>query len=280
MKNFVVAVFTLISLSCLAQNENSVLWRISGNGLKEPSYLMGTMHIVPAKQFVINDSMMSCFKKSKSLIIEANIKATIGEQMKIVQRGMLPKGKSLKNYLDSTTFTQYYTYWSDSMKVNKNQLNKMLNFKPIFLNSYLYTQFIKQPKSYELEFLNLAKNKKKLRTLETLLEQMSMLDSIPFADQLSEYKIDKKYNELLNLYIQQDTYQVNHLIKKCSPRFESILITKRNENWIPKINDAIKEEPCFIAVGLAHIIGENGIINLLRKQGYTLEPIHQSLIKK
>jgi uncharacterized protein YbaP (TraB family) len=198
MKNFVIAIFTLISLSCLAQNENSVLWRISGNGLKEPSYLMGTMHIVPAKQFVINDSMMSCFKKSKSLMIEANIKASIGEQMKIVQRGMLPKGKSLKNYLDSTTFTQYYTYWSDSMKVNKNQLNKMLNFKPIFLNSYLYTQFIKQPKSYEIEFLNFAKDKKKLRTFETLMEQMSMLDSIPFADQLSEYKIDKRRNARRN----------------------------------------------------------------------------------
>ena len=194
---------------------------------------------------------------------------------------MLSKGKTTKDYMDGDVYNECYTYWTDSMKINKNQLNKMLSYKPIFLSSFLMTQFIQQPKNYELEFLNMAGKGKKLITLETLEEQISMMDSIPVQDQLSEYKVDKQYFELLDKYMKQDLPEIeNLLLDETSMDVKTLLIQVRNNNWIPKINEAIQKESCFITLGLVHIIGENGIISLLRNNGYTVEPIHQSLIKK
>ena len=51
------------------------------------------------------------------------------------------------------------------------------------------------------------------------------------------------------------------------------LLDKRNQNWIPKINAVIQNKSCFIAIGAGHLVGENGLINLLKNQGYTVEPI-------
>ena len=51
------------------------------------------------------------------------------------------------------------------------------------------------------------------------------------------------------------------------------LLVKRNKNWIPKIEQLIQQKTCFIAVGAGHLAGENGILELLRKQGFTVEPI-------
>ena len=281
MKKLFIIALTLSSLSVLAQNESSVLWRISGNGLKEPSFLFGSMHIVPGKQFVINDSMVHCVKNAKSLIVEADPKVSVDDQLKVTSLSMLPKGKTIKDYMDNNTYNECYSYWTDSMKVNKNQLTKMLSYKPVFLSSFLMTQFIQQPKNYESEFLNLAGKSKKLIALETLEEQISMMDSIPVSDQLSDYKVDRQYFELLDLYLKQDIPGIeNLLLDETSMDFKTLMIQMRTNNWLPKINEAINRESCFIAVGLAHIIGENGVISLLRKTGYTVEPIHQSLIKK
>lgn len=281
MKKLIIIALTFSSLLVFAENKNSVLWRISGNGLKEPSYLFGSMQMVPGKQLFINDSISHCVKISKSLMMETDPKITLEDQIKVTSLSMLSKGKTIKDYMDGDVYNECYTYWTDSMKINKNQLNKMLSYKPIFLSSFLMTQFIQQPKNYELEFLNMAGKGKKLITLETLEEQISMMDSIPVQDQLSEYKVDKQYFELLDKYMKQDLPEIeNLLLDETSMDVKTLLIQVRNNNWMPKIKEAIKQESCFITLGLVHIIGENGIISLLRNNGYTVKPIHQSLIKK
>jgi uncharacterized protein YbaP (TraB family) len=281
MKKLIIIALILSSLSVIAQNESSILWRISGNGLKEPSFLFGSMHIVPGKQFFINETISNCFKNVKTLIVETDPKITLDDHLKTTSLSMLPKGKTIKDFMDKDTYNECYTYWTDSMKVNKNQLNKMLSYKPIFLSSFLMSQYIVQPKNYESEFFNLAGKSKKLITLETLEEQISMMDSIPISDQLSEYNADQQYFELLDLYLKQDIHGIeNLLLDETSMDFKTLMIQMRTNNWLPKINEAINRESCFISVGLAHIIGENGFISILRKTGYTVEPIHQSLIKK
>jgi uncharacterized protein YbaP (TraB family) len=81
--------------------------------------------------------------------------------------------------------------------------------------------------------------------------------------------------------MKQDLPEIeNLLLDETSMDVKTLLIQVRNNNWMPKINEAIKKESCFITLGLVHIIGENGIISLLRNNGYTVKPIHQSLIKK
>ena len=51
------------------------------------------------------------------------------------------------------------------------------------------------------------------------------------------------------------------------------VIENRNRRWISKIVPAIEENPTFIAIGVRSLYGENGLINLLKKKGYTVEPV-------
>jgi uncharacterized protein YbaP (TraB family) len=53
----------------------------------------------------------------------------------------------------------------------------------------------------------------------------------------------------------------------------NVLLDNRNQNWIPKIEKVAKEKPTLFAVGAAHLPGENGVIALLRKKGYTVEAV-------
>lgn len=58
-----------------------------------------------------------------------------------------------------------------------------------------------------------------------------------------------------------------------SSKFETIMLTERNKKWVPRIISIAKEKPTFFGVGAGHLGGENGVINLLRKAGYKVDPV-------
>ena len=51
------------------------------------------------------------------------------------------------------------------------------------------------------------------------------------------------------------------------------MLEVRNENWAVKMPDVMKEKSTFFAVGAAHLLGKEGLINLLRKAGYSVKPL-------
>ncbi|MBN1598662.1 MAG: TraB/GumN family protein [Bacteroidales bacterium] len=280
MKHLIL--FLIISNSCFCFSQiknNSTLWEISGNGLNESSYLFGTLHAVPGKQFEISDSVQKYLNISGTLILEIDPDIPIGEQVKLAQRMFLPKGVTIENYIDSVQYELFYNYLKDSIKIKEGKINRYFTLKPAFMQTMILTEFIDKPKAYDIELKKLAGKKKNFIPLETIDEQMNLLDSIPFEQQLAfnscNYKLDKEYFSLLNLYLKQDLQGINSLMFS-DPEFENIendLLTERNINWIPKINESIANESSFIAVGCAHLIGDEGLISLLIKEGYILQPI-------
>jgi uncharacterized protein YbaP (TraB family) len=56
-------------------------------------------------------------------------------------------------------------------------------------------------------------------------------------------------------------------------KYEELLLTRRNINWIGQLKAIMHKESVFVAVGAGHLVGEKGLINLLRKEGYTVEPL-------
>ena len=55
---------------------------------------------------------------------------------------------------------------------------------------------------------------------------------------------------------------------------ENILLTQRNKNWVKQLNVIMKSESVFVAVGAGHLVGKDGLINLLKKEGYILKPLY------
>ncbi|HEY5392984.1 MAG TPA: TraB/GumN family protein, partial [Hanamia sp.] len=58
-----------------------------------------------------------------------------------------------------------------------------------------------------------------------------------------------------------------------SEKYDDLLLKDRNKNWVEQLNTIMKRESVFVAVGAGHLVGENGLVSLLRKEGYTVEPL-------
>jgi len=87
----------------------------------------------------------------------------------------------------------------------------------------------------------------------------------------------KEFQQLVTLYKAQD---IEHLVENMDKSqfgdikgFEELLLTNRNANWIPIIEQAVNNKPTFIAVGAAHLGGAKGVISLLRKKGYSVTAV-------
>lgn len=265
-------------------NDNSLLFRISGNGLSAPSYLFGTLHAVPEKQFFINDSIRYCVNQSQGLVLEMETKIPIKEQISLLPRLLLPRGETLKNYMDSAAYRRFYLYLRDTMGLKEKKIDRYFRFKPVFLQAILLKELIGTPAAYDAELRKLAK-KKRFTPLETLKEQLAILDSIPIADQLpgneAGIRIKESYFELLNLYLQQDIPKLIELVSgdNALTGDDSVLLSRRNQRWLPEIEQQLKIESTFIAVGAAHLYGDSGLLALLRNRGYRITPIYCSMRK-
>ena len=140
-------------------------------------------------------------------------------------------------------------------------------------------------KSYEMELVEKAKKREmEIEGLETAEYQISMFDSIPYTEQAEMLMQavngegdlgNDMMAEMVELYTQQDLEGLYKMISGSEDLgdYEDLLLVTRNKNWIPKIQKFSKEEVAFIAVGAGHLPGENGVINLLKKEGYTVKPL-------
>lgn len=276
--------FLFVGVATAQNNDNSLLFRVTGNGLTAPSYLFGTLHAVPKNQFFINDSIRNCLNNSKGLILEMETKISIKQQIDLVPRLLLPRGKTLKSYMDSTDYRSFYNYLRDSMGIKEKKIERYFQFKPIFLQAILLKELIGTPKAYDVELRKLAK-KSKFTPLETLDDQLAILDSIPIADQLpindSGIRFKESYFELLDLYLRQDIQNLITLVSSDNSLAgdDSVLLSRRNQRWLPKIEQQYKSEATFVAVGAAHLYGDRGLLTLLRNQGYRVTPIYCSMQK-
>lgn len=273
------------TLGFTQQIENSVLWRVSGNGLSSSSYLFGTIHIVPKKQFELNDSILSCLNKADALMLEINPDIPLKEQLAMLQSMRLPQYVTLKSYMDKTKYDLLYSYLRDSIGMKEKKLDRYMQFKPILFQSAVFREFVDNPKSYERELYKVGKNKKFI-ALETIEQQLGFMDSIPIEKFMDfsgdDYKLDKEYFKLLSLYQNQDMESIKSLTFEDpnNLEFDYYLLEKRNHAWVPLIESAMKNQSTFIGVGCAHLLGEVGLIQLLRTKGYTVSPIIFTFNKK
>ena len=78
----------------LAQDGNSLLWKVSGQGITKPSYLFGTIHMVPSDKYFFTDKMQAAFSNSEVLGLEAEMDMSLADQIKMAQQLIMPDGKS------------------------------------------------------------------------------------------------------------------------------------------------------------------------------------------
>jgi uncharacterized protein YbaP (TraB family) len=265
--------FTLTVFSSQAQ----LLYKIEGNNLQKPSYIYGTIHIMPKKDFVISDSIKSAFKTCNELVMEVDLNMDLKTQLEILELTMLPDGKTIADITTKENSERIRNFCLDSINWKESKYNKTSRFQPFFLSSLITQELIGKSKSYEIEFKKLAKkNKMSMSGLETIQFQMNLLSEVSNEEQIKMLLLglttdNSEFNKLLENYLKKDINQLVTLMNTdLSPEFYSDLIVKRNQKWIPIITELIQKRSTFIAVGAAHLPGKEGVLNLLQEAGYTI----------
>lgn len=285
------AVLGLAGLSLAAQapapnaNETGLLYEISGNGLKKPSYIFGTFHILCPADVMPMEKFAPYIEKSDQMIMEIDMDDP-AETGAMAKGAAILDGRTIKDVLTSDQFTKVDDMFKNTVGVSVENV-KML--KPAILGILVITSpkmlGCGPPSSYELSFVNQAREKKKpIIGLETVEFQSRVLDARPLEKQVSSLveiandpqKAVNQLKKLIATYKAQDIEKLHSLVleeERSDAEFSKDLLDDRNAAWIPKLESNIKTTPSFIAVGAGHLGGKNGVIQLLKAKGYKVTPI-------
>ncbi|MBC6108934.1 TraB/GumN family protein [Pedobacter fastidiosus] len=285
---YILIIFLFIGLNAQAQKSiktNTLLWEISGNGLKKPSYLFGTYHFA-GKTFL--DSMKTVNSKLASSDV------IIGELL--LNDSLLPQKLMPFMQLKDTTLNKLFS--EDEYKIVADYLKEVSGYDLKFLNGMnpaavqmMLLQFTapktigKDNPALDIYFQDYATaNKKKILGLETIEDQGKALFGRSLARQkeqlLDNIKNKEKYKkqgeDLYQFYIRQDLDAIKNLFSKkdgyTEEEFDQ-LIKNRNQNWIDELPEMMKNQSAFIAVGVGHMVDRWSLITLLKEKGYTVKPI-------
>lgn len=266
---------------------DALLWKIDGNGLKAPSYLFGTIHLICEYDVVMSKATRRAFAQSKQLAMEIDIEKTQENDLtSLLGKGAMMRGDTtLEMLLDTADMALITNFFRDSLGIPF--MPPMNRIKPTFLSTMLLQgeQDCEQT-SYEEEFVQLARRQKKPTLgIETVEEQLALFDYLTYKQQaemlVSDLKSsmnpaaqDNSLPQVTELYKQGKITELLDLLRsEEAENFEEVLLNKRNRAWIPILERTMRQKPTFIAVGAGHLAGEQGVINLLRKRGYKLTPI-------
>lgn len=279
-KQLITLIGAILALTSIPLHGQSLLWKITGNGLNSPSYLFGTIHMV-CENYELSAEVLQAINQSEQVYLELDTDDP-SFQTKIMQLSM---NADMKNISDSISE-------SDKKKLNeflKTHYNATLEqlgvLKPFALMGMILIKRIPCENQTSIEQLiqnQTDSSQKSINGLETVEYQMGLFDQVPIKDQLiwiMDLLDDAYLAEFQNLtaaYTTENLKELNKLIAE-SPGMDNyldLLLYQRNSNWVPQISEISKAKSTFYGVGAGHLAGPKGLIALLQKEGFTVSPIN------
>ncbi|MDQ3191633.1 MAG: TraB/GumN family protein [Bacteroidota bacterium] len=281
LKHLFFPILMLLAPSAFSQDSHkSLLWEISGNGLSEPSYLYGTMHTADKRVFNFKRGVIEAFNNAQAFAMELDFEKSI--KFNLIEKLIMDSGYTIQSLLSEEEYAKVSAFFRDSLKQNVMMYNKM---QPMFLASMVSQRNLKKDmgEPLDLYFNSLAKEQnKQIYGLETMEEQINAFSSISYKEQ-AEALLDAVENseqgknemeQMLEDYISGDLDKLLNMTKdkEMSEDFIEIFLTKRNRIMAERAEVIMKEKSVFIAVGAAHLAGEQGLISLFQNKGYRVWP--------
>lgn len=272
--------------------ENSLLWEIKGNDLKTSSFLFGTIHMIPEDDYLFDEVAQEAFAKAEKVYFEINTETMFDmtTQFSLLMKSFMDGGVRLKDLVSAEDYKLVEVHFKE-MGLPLAFLDRL---KPMILSVFASQGApggggidMNTTKSYEMELTEMAKKSKKpIDGLETIQYQMSMFDSIPYEAQADMLigsikgeggEEDNEFGKMVELYKNQDLLGLQDMITgnedDIMTKYEKVLIVNRNRNWIALMKENMSKQPTFFAVGAGHLAGKEGVIALLREEGYQVIPL-------
>ncbi len=304
---FVVAFLTLDSTHLNAQNdslERTLLWRIEGNGLEQPSYLYGTFHTQKPVAFDFGDSVLPALLSCRTAAFELHVDSMSSE---VFRHLFQPDSViDLQEVMSEEEFAQlndrliaevglpaeFFRYTDpsflllllDDMNVEELEPEDLEGLKDLFREDFTVGGFDKETFLDAWLFQTARLEGKKVVGLETLAEQIAVSDTIPLQERIrmltevvdiDPVEMGKEWNRLVDAYKDGDLNEMLRLFDEAemAPGLYFKLLTERNRNMAERIAALMPSGSVFTAVGAAHLPGAEGLIALLRKKGYRVVPV-------
>ena len=283
------SLFLINSVNAQETSYQGLLWEITGNGIEKPSYLYGTMHVSRKIAFNLDDIFFESLKKADMVAVESmpdNWLDNLFDDNRVGYNGSIT-GRQFNGYsYGGRDFykTAFQMNFPDKMDIVRSMFGQYQLINGLLYRSEGQVDFEEDTYLDMFIYQTGKRFDKKTYSLEGHEESRDLVEKAikaPRKDEIDEWlkkKIEKnsgRYNELI-----QDAYRdrniglidsINRAIN--SEIYMENMLYKRNENMVDSMETLMKTGSLFAGVGAAHLPGEQGMIDLLRKRGYTLKPL-------
>ncbi len=260
----------------------SLLWKVSGKNIKSPSYLYGSIHIQDKRVFAFDQTVWDAFLSTEAFAMEILIDEVTPQEIK---DAMFMKNNTIEEFLTPEQYKTLDSIVKAKTGVGLLMYNKM---KPFFLSSQIMQLNLKKEMddALDLYFLrNARKEGKAVYGVEKFAHQVAAIDKISLKEQVdmlfksltdtTTNSDENKFEELLQAYLNFDLDKLFELSNDTSlpKNFNKAFLIDRNKVMVKNFKKIAKKQTLFCVIGAAHLPGDNGVINLLRKKGLSVEPV-------
>ena len=270
------------SLPARAADDRLLFWETTTPN--STVYLLGSMHLATRDVYPLRDSIMQAYKQSDKLVVELDISGANQRliQRRMVERGTYPEGKSLEDDLSPETMEAL----SARLEANGLPIERMMGMKPGMVVTTLSTfEMMKlglnPDQGIDRYFLKLARKQKPIVELETVDRQLDAVLDIPSPElavkqtlgQLDD--LESLMSQLVDSWKRGDAAALNKLVIEDElarhPEYRELherMFDDRNREMTDKIL-AMQEQggTYFVVVGAGHLVGIEGIVAMLERQG-------------
>lgn len=277
----------LLSILAQASQADSPVWLVESASSR--IYLAGTVHILRDSDYPLPTAFEKAYSNSQQLAFEIDIEETQNAnfQLQMMQAIALPEGTTLAQVLAPETIQKLQTYLDD----NGLQLDQFKGLKPSMIATTLTMIELKKlgvsNMGVDLYFYQKARqDNKQVLALESAEQQISFLaqmgqgqEDMMILQTLKEIEtLDNEFSKMLTSWRQGDLQLLEEIFiapmkTEFEPVYQQLLVT-RNKNWLPQLKGYLKTaETEMVLVGSAHLPGEDGLLNLLKKSGYRISQL-------
>ena len=273
-----------------------LLWKVTGNGLGRPSYILGTHHMAPSTMIDqikgMNEAIAGCDivvgEVEKDSLMSPEVQARMAQAMVAPLDSTLDKVLTPADYgIVEKVFNKYF----GTLGMKLKQVN---NLKPSAISTQMQAmQAIKYFPNFDANSLIDVMVQTRANEagrpsvgLESVDEQINLLFNGSIANQAKGLVEACKQDEffqvqsaaLADAYLHQDLDKLLAVMTDATMGGDSeeemeVLIYSRNRSWAEKLKVIMPERACLVCVGAGHLPGEQGLLQLLRNAGYTVEPM-------
>ena len=286
-----IAVICLFITCISSATQAQLLWKVSGNGLKHPSYLFGTHHLIPIQFLDSVPGLYKAFNECDVVVGEIALNS-IDATSRLQLAASMPHHTKMTDLLKGDQYEQVNKELKSVLKLGLKDLSMM---NPTLILSLYEIELYKKAtgltddtQSDSYFQLVAAEKDKKVVGLETIEQQIEVLYGNGTLERQAEILAETtlhKENLLKNMLHLDKLYKRGKLIelielskgtgRATDPTEEEYakLVDNRNAAWMKKLPKFIKDEPCFVAVSALHLGGKNGLIKQLEKEGYRVKAV-------